>query len=126
MNKLKYAIFFCLAGHYFSCSNKPFVNHKLKADKTGICNTDGSPDKVNITSNINGEHYEFECCLSDDFDVKNYVLERKNDTITVIFPSEKGNKKSLYKMVLDIDAKPAYKHISINGFGINMKPAERL
>lgn len=125
MNKLKYATVLCFAGFYFSCSNTPFVNHKLKADKTGTCTNDVTPDKITITSNINGEHYEFECCLSNDFDAKNYTVERKNDSLVVIFPSTAGSQKALYKMVLDIDAKPAYKHISINGFDINMKPAER-
>jgi hypothetical protein len=78
-----------------------------------------------MISNINGERYEFEQCLDDGFDGKNYTVERKGDSLIVNFPEAVG-KTALYKLILDIDAKPAYRNISLGGRTLGIKPAERL
>lgn len=109
-----------------SCGPDAFINHKLKAEKVRACTNELTPAKINITSNIYGEHYEFECCLEENFDVKNYTVEKKGDSLFVKLPAANGKTTALYKLVLDIEANPAYRYISINGVGINMKPAERL
>lgn len=123
---MKCLIIFSFVFLFFSCSNTPFVNHKLTATKTGDCNSDAAPAKVNVISNINGERFEFESCLGENFDSKNYTVERTGDSLFVKLQPATNNSLALYKIVLDIDAKPAYRYISINGLGINMKPAERL
>jgi len=82
---------------------------------------------VKMISNINGERYEFQYCLSDGFDGKNYTIERSGDSLLVKFPIATG-KTALYKLTLDIDAKPAYHHITLGAGGqtITVLPAERL
>jgi hypothetical protein len=105
-----------------SCSNS-FINHKLKAEKMGACSNEVTP--IKMISNINGERYEFEQCLDEGFDGKNYTVERKGDSLVVIFPKTAG-KTALYKLILDIDAKPAYRNISLGGRTIAIAPAERL
>ncbi len=78
-----------------------------------------------MISNINGERYEFEYCLDDGFDAKNYTIERKGDSLIVNFPKP-TKPTALYKLILDIDAKPAYRTISLGGRMLDIKPAERL
>jgi argonaute-like protein implicated in RNA metabolism and viral defense len=105
-----------------SCSNS-FINHELKAAKIGNCSNEVTP--IKIISNINGERYEFEQCLDEGFDSKNYTVERKGDSLVVSFPKAAG-KTALYNLILDIDAKPAYRSISLGGRTLSIKPAERL
>jgi hypothetical protein len=97
-----------------SCSNS-FINHKLTYEKIGPCSNEIVP--VKITSNIAGERYEFFNCLGNDFDGKNYFVERKGDSIVVSFPNT-TEPKSSFKLTLDIDAKPAYQHIILDGVDI--------
>jgi hypothetical protein len=105
-----------------SCNNS-FINHKLKAEKIGTCSNEVTP--IKMISNINGERYEFEQCLDDRFDGKNYTVERKGDSLVVNFTEATG-KTALYKLILDIDAKPAYRNISLGERMVAIKPAERL
>lgn len=113
-------IIFCL----FACSDS-FINHSLKAEKAGDCNGEITP--VKMISNINGERYEFLYCLGEGFDVKNYKVERSGDSLLIKFSGE-GDKKITYKLILDIDAKPAYRFITLGEGGqtIPVKAAERL
>jgi hypothetical protein len=97
-----------------SCSDT-FINHKLNYEKIGSCNNEASA--VKIMSNIAGERYEFVSCLNDNFDGKNYLVERKGDSIVVSFPKD-GTAKAAFKLTLDIDAKPAYHHIILDGTDI--------
>lgn len=94
-----------------SCSGT-FINHHLKAEKTGSCSDQLLP--VNMTGNINGERYEFSYCLDENFDEKNYTIVRSGDSLLVQFPAPANkNKTALFKLILDIDAKPAYHHIKL-------------
>ena len=104
-----------------SCSNA-FINHELKAEKIGDC--DLQPAPIKMISNINGERYEFNYCLEDDYDGKTYSVERKGDSLVVSFPKA-ANKTALYKLILDIDAKPAYHHIVLGDKTLEVSPAER-
>ena len=105
-----------------SCSDA-FINHKMTAEKIGDCNQQTVP--VKMISNINGERYEFQYCLEEGFDKKNYTIERKGDSLQVKFPAT--NKKTvLYKLTLDVDAKPAYHHITLGDQTLEIVPAERL
>jgi len=78
-----------------------------------------------MVSNINGERYEFQYCVEDGFDGKNYTIERKGDSLLVKFPAT-TKKTALYKLILDIDAKPAYHHITLGDQTLEIVPAERL
>jgi hypothetical protein len=78
-----------------------------------------------MISNINGERYEFFSCIDDGFEGKNYTVDRKGDSIIVSFPKTASAKKALYKLTLDIDAKPRYSLISIDDREIDIVPAEK-
>jgi hypothetical protein len=108
----------CLLFVFASCSDA-FINHKLQYEKTGACgNEENIP--VKMLSNINGERYEFMSCLDENFDGENYLVERKGDSIVVSFSPAK-EKGALFKITLDIDAKPAYKHIVLDGRDVSIK-----
>lgn len=78
-----------------------------------------------MTSNINGERYEFISCMDDGFDGKNYTVERAGDSIIVSFPKTTAKKQVSYSLVLDIDVKPVYHHIILDGQELSMLPAEK-
>ncbi|MBC7936639.1 MAG: hypothetical protein H7Y86_14910 [Rhizobacter sp.] len=107
-----------------SCSDS-FINHTLKAEGSGECNE--QPVPVKMISNINGERYEFQYCLGEGFDEKNYTVVRSGDSLLVKFPAT-GGKKFSYKLILDIDAKPPYRFITLGEGGqtIPLVPSERL
>ena len=108
---MKYTLVFLISILLFSCSDS-FINHSLKFEKIGACSNEAVP--VKILSNISGERYEFVSCLDDNFDGKNYLVERKGDSIVVSFPSTTESKSS-FKLTLDIDAKPPYRSIILDG-----------
>ncbi len=118
---MKYILFIICSCLFFSCSDS-FINHDLKFEKVGDCS--GITQPVKMVSNINGERYDFFCCLDDGFDGKNYTVDRKGDSIIVNFPKA-GKKQALYELTLDIDAKPNYHHIVLDGKEITIVPAER-
>lgn len=111
-------IFFC------SCSDS-FINHSLKAERSGDCKKETLP--VKMISNINGERYIFQYCLDEGFDEKNYTIVRNGDSLLVKFPASTGKQVS-YTLTLDIDAKPPYHYITLGEGGqtIPIKAAERL
>ena len=119
---MKYLMLLICSVLFFSCSDS-FINHDLKYEKQGECRTvEGG---TTMTSNINGERYQFLRCVDDDFDGKNYKVERSGDSILVSFPKTIGKKQSLFSLILDIDAKPAYHHIILDGQEIMVVPSSR-
>ena len=118
---MKYILSLILITSLASCGNS-FINHELKVEKVGDCSQPRGPLKME--SNINGERYQFELCLSDGYSGKDYQVERKGDSLIVRFP-EPSAKTALYKLILDIDAKPAYHHIVLDGKEITVVPSER-
>jgi len=96
----------------FSACSDSFINHSLEYEKLGACNSEETP--VKMLSNIGGERYEIISCIDDDFDGKNYLVQRKGDSIVVSFPKANAVKSS-FKLTLDIDAKPLYHHIVLDG-----------
>jgi len=115
-----FIIIYCV--FLFSCSDS-FINHKLKFEKLGKCLLLQPP--VKMISNINGERYEFLCCMDGDFDGKNYSVERKGDSIIVSFPKTTTKEQAHYNLILDIDAKPKYHHIILDGQGITIGSAQK-
>lgn len=106
----------------FSCSDS-FINHKLKFEKLGDCT--GISESIKMISNINGERYEFFSCIDDGFDGKNYTVVRKGDSVIVSFPKTASQQKALYKLVLDIDAKPRYNHIFLDERELTIVPSTK-
>lgn len=103
-----------------SCGNAPFVKHELKFEKKGGC---GPFDpSVRMLSNINGERYELDACMDDDFDGKNYQLSRHGDSLLVSFPKSASKKQALFHLTMDIDANPAYHYISLDGRSVTVVP----
>ena len=119
---MRYTLFIFCCCLFFSCSDS-FINHHLKFEKAGECS--GISQPINMISNINGERYEFTCCMDDGFDGKNYTVERKGDSVIVNFPKTSAKKQVEYSFILDIDAKPNYHHIILDGQDLVIVPAER-
>ncbi len=107
---------------FFSCSDS-FINHDLKFEKVGECSKERGP--IEMISNINGERYKFDCCMDDDFSIKNYAVKRKGDSIIVSFPKTPGKKQAEYNLILDIDAKPGYQYIILDGQELTVARSER-
>ena len=105
-----------------SCSDS-FINHKLKFEKLGDCS--GYSESIKIISNINGERFEFFSCLDEEFDGKNYTIDRKGDSVIVGFPKTSSHIKALFKLILDVDAKPNYHHIILDGRKLTIVPAKK-
>ena len=105
-----------------SCSNS-FINHHMQVENVGACNDEVTP--VKMTGNINGERYEFTTCLDEGFDGKNYSIERHGDSLLLKLPVAVTPKKSLYKLILDVDAKPAYHHITLRGQTLEIVPTDK-
>ena len=98
----------------YSCESKPYINHSMKVDKIGDCSQQKEPINIKIISNINGERYEFDYCLAEGFGGKDYSLIRVGDTLVLDLPEPvPGNKRSLFKLTLDIDAYPKYGHLKL-------------
>ena len=108
---MKYTVLIFTAAIFCSCSDS-FINHSLTYEKLGACRNEITP--VKMLSNVNGERYEMISCINNNFDGKNYLVERKGDSIMVKFPKENAEKSS-FKLTLDIDAKPVYHHIFLEG-----------
>ncbi|HEX2683148.1 MAG TPA: hypothetical protein VHL77_04415 [Ferruginibacter sp.] len=120
---MKYVSTILICSLLFSC-NDPFINHKLKYEKAAD-DCSGMPGALNFVSNLNGERYEFYSCLDNSFDGKQYTVSRMGDSIIVDFPRSANNKTASYKLTLDIDAKPAYHHIIIDGRELHVVPMQR-
>ena len=118
---MRYLITSAIIAMLSSCSDS-FINHKLKAERIGDCLQRQQP--VNMISNINGERYEFEYCLADGYDGRDYTVIRKGDSLLVSFPKP-STKTALYKLTLDIDAKPAYHEILLGDKIVHVVAAEK-
>lgn len=81
-------------------------------------------ESIQMISNINGERYEFFSCIDNGFDGKQYAVERKGDSVIVSFQKDSQN-KALYKLILDVDAKPAYHYIILDGRNVTVTRAEK-
>ena len=119
---MKYALSIICCCFLFSCSDS-FINHSLKFEKLGDCSRERGP--VEMISNINGERYKFDCCMDNDFDGKGYTVERKGDSVIVSFTKTTEKKQAEYNLILDIDAKPNYHHIILDGEELTIVPSER-
>ena len=95
----------------YSCSDS-FLNHSMKAEPIGNCNNE--PLAIGVESNINGQRFTFNACLDENFTGKEYTILQKGDSILLNF-QRKGKSQKLFQVHLDIDAKPAFSHLVIDG-----------
>jgi hypothetical protein len=95
----------------------------LNFEKLGDCT--GISESIKMISNINGERYEFFSCIDDGFDGKNYTVVRKGDSVIISFPKTAAQPKALFKLILDVDAKPNYHHIILDERELTIVPAEK-
>jgi hypothetical protein len=104
-----------------TCNRKPFVSHKLKFEKISD-NCENLKPSFRMVSNVAGERFEFEKCLSTNFTKDMMKVSRQGDTVMVQFAN--GDvQKVLYKITLDIDSYPGYNFITIDGETFNVIPA---
>jgi hypothetical protein len=106
---------------FASCDlkSKPYLKHDIEYEKVGAdCSQDD--DNVSVDANIIGERYVFTECLNSSFKGE-CVVERKGDTVEVKL-GEPSTAKSLFKITLDINTRPAYHFLTINGntIGVNV------
>jgi hypothetical protein len=119
---MRYILTLSIIFLFASCSNA-FINHKMQVEKLGACTDEITP--IKMTGNINGERYEFTTCLDDGFDGKNYTIERHADSLLLKLPEIVTPKTSLYKLILDVDAKPPYHHITLRGQTLEIVPTDK-
>lgn len=96
------------------CKDIPYLHHKLKFEKVSD-NCSGVSSKLEINSNINGDRYEFNKCLPDNFVKENATIKRQGDTVVVSFENSKKMKRSDFHIILDIDTYPRYNFLTIDG-----------
>ena len=77
-------------------------------------------EAVSVDATIIGERYVFNECLEASFK-GDYSVERKGDTVEVKL-GKPSDVKSLFKITLDINTRPAYRYLTINGntMGVNV------
>ena len=97
-------IVFLLVVIAFGCNRKPFVGHKLKFEKISD-NCENLKPSFRMVSNVAGERYEFDKCLSANFTKDMMNVSRQGDTVLVQF-QRALSQRALYKITLDIDSYP--------------------
>ena len=98
----------------FSCDfkSKPYLKHDLGFENlAGDCSQQKT--SVNVDANTIGERYVFEECLEATFNGE-YLVERKGDTVEVKI-GKASAAESLFKITLDINTRPTYHFLNING-----------
>ena len=109
---MKQILIVAMLGLIISCSQKPYVEHELKASKSaGDCSV--VPATFKLISNIGGERFEFSKCLPADFDKKQVKVTRVGDTVVVKFPAP-ANNGAVYALTLDIDSYPKYSYLMVD------------
>jgi len=110
MNRLIISLLILIA--VIACNRKPFVEHKLQFEKISD-NCENLKPSFRMISNIAGERYEFDKCLSTGFTKEMMQVSRQGDTVLVQF-AKPGNQTSLFKITLDIDSYPQYHFITVD------------
>ena len=103
-----------LAFLFFSCDfkSKPYLKHDIEFEKIAE-NCDRQNKQVSVDANTIGERYVFQECLGASFKGE-YAVERKGDTVEVKLGKPSGL-QSLFRITLDINTRPTYHFLTING-----------
>ncbi len=119
---MKIISFFVISIFLYSCESGPYVKHTLAVEKKGSCSQ--SVPNSTMTSNINGERFEFYYCLPDNFTEKDFTIRRSGDSlITNLSDIKMGDKTALFKLTLDVDAYPRYNSIKLGENVVGIVPA---
>ena len=107
---MRYILFAIVFLSFGSCTEEPHLKHNLAFTKiANICAS--GVWNYKLISNTNGERYEFNACLAQNYNGA-YNVTKRGDTLVVDIPADTSQLQSaLYKMVLDVDAWPKYSHI---------------
>ena len=97
-----------------SCGDQAYLHHKIKFEKVAD-NCAGGQQSFQMNSNINGERYEFNKCLPENFTKENVSYVRQGDTVVVHFENKPNIKQSEFHIILDIDTYPRYHFLTIDG-----------
>jgi hypothetical protein len=108
---MKYILFSLFMLLFAACQEEPHLKHKLSFTKYNE-ECLGGEFPLKLTSNTNGERYEFKQCLPQEFEGK-YNLTRVADTLVVQFPDTLVTSNAFFNLVLDVDAFPKYGHIRL-------------
>jgi hypothetical protein len=92
--------------------SKPYLKHDMKYEKiaSDCVGQDGS---VSIDANTIGERFVFQECLPASFKGE-YEVIRKGDTVEVKL-GKPAEAKSLFRITLDVNTRPTYHFLNING-----------
>ena len=104
-----------------SCETKPFLKHSMKFEKVSD-NCSAIDNKFKMTSNLNGERYEFQRCLDADFQKSQLTSIRQGDTVVLKFERTES-KQALYDIIVDVDSYPRYNFLTIDGNTFIITPA---
>ena len=97
---------------FYGCSDEgPYLKSDMKFEKIGDCRNIDS--KISIVANTIGERYELQECLHAGFNGQ-YTAVRRGDTVDVQFEKKDGP-TALYKITLDINTRPQYNFLTVNG-----------
>jgi hypothetical protein len=105
------------------CKTEPYVKHSLDFERVSDKCNEGVPG-ISMNSNLNGERFELQSCLDDDFKKEQITSLQPNDTTVVIKFGRENSKQALYKLTIDLDAYPRYSLLILDGDTIHMKRAE--
>ena len=107
-----FLIFLAVSG-IIACQQKPWVKHKITLTKKGEDCARVAPD-FKLTSNTNGDRYEFEECLPGDFTKENVTSSLHGDTVVISFNKTAAAAPAVvFGVVLDVDSNPRYNFITI-------------
>ncbi len=108
---MKRLLFLFLILSFVACNEEPYLKHNLSFTKAAD-ECSGGEAPLKLTSNTNGERYEFKQCLPQEFK-GNYTVTRSGDTLFVGFPDTIQTTNALFNLVLDINTFPKYSHIKL-------------
>ncbi len=119
---MKIVLFFIGVLSLVSCGDEEYFKTNIKLSKLAA----GCADKEThfaMESNINGERYNFNVCLEDNYDAKNCSVTKSHDTVFVNFKRAAVTDLVTYKASIDIDTYPRYNYIIIDGNSFVVVPA---
>ena len=102
-------------------SHDPYLKHKVKLTKISE-DCSARSDMFSMNSNTNGERYVFQECLDAGGDIKNVLIERKGDTVSIQF-KKNSSQQHLFELTVDINTKPQYNWLVVGNNTIAILPA---
>lgn len=105
-------MFFCTRV-LVACEPESYLKHSIDYSRVSD-RCDQIPATFKVSANFGRQRFEFAKCLPADFSKKQLQVERKGDTILVLFPPPVDN-RALFDIKLDIESHPRYQYLSVDG-----------